>query len=104
MPLADAVETMRLTLPCRPEVRVPGGVTLAGTFTVCDGISVPSGRVWELADAEASEPAVARLAVQATESTASGSSADAFCARPNLATLIDRTSSWSLREATPSAG
>jgi hypothetical protein len=40
------------------------------------GTRVPSGRVWE--SAEAFEPVVARPAVQAAERTASGSSADAF--------------------------
>ena len=62
-----------------------GGVMLAGAFTACDGTRVPSGSVCGSAAAEAFDPEVTRPAVQAADSTASGSSADAFWARPNMA-------------------
>ena len=58
---------------------------LAGAFTAWDGTRVPSGSVCGSAAAEASDPVVASPAVQAADSTASGKSADAFWARPNLA-------------------
>src|SRR5512133_2107909 len=85
MPLAEAVETTWWAWPATPGPNVRGAVRLAGALTAWAGTWVPSGRECGSAAAEASEPVVAIPAVHAAESRASGSSADAFCVRPNLA-------------------
>src|SRR5262245_27006697 len=83
MPLADAVVRTSCRCPTTPGPRVRAGVRLAGACTAFEGTRVPTGSVGVSPAADAWEPVVARPAVQAADSTASGSNADAFCARPN---------------------
>ena len=85
IPLADAVATTWSAWRWMPSGEVVRRSELLGGFTAWDGTRVPSGSVCGSAEAEVSDPVVASPAVQAADSTASGNSADAFCARPNVA-------------------
>src|SRR6476646_10506453 len=87
MPEVEAVATTREALPLIAGATLPGTDTLAGASIAWAGTLVPSGSTWGgFSSAEAAvvvTPTPARLAVHATESAASGSSAEAFWMRPN---------------------
>src|SRR5688500_13982596 len=79
MPFVEAVEMTWSTLPAgTPGAISPGLETLAGASMAPVGSDVPSGRVPGESPAAVALDA-ARLAVQAPESRASGTSAVAFC-------------------------
>src|SRR3954453_11066862 len=86
MPEVETVETTRaVSAPARPGATPPEADTLAGTSMASDGRLVPSGRTTGSAASASAVPAllvVAMLAVQAAESTASGTSASALWPRP----------------------
>ncbi len=84
MPLVEAVRTIRSVEPeVRPRPSV-GSDRLAGASSASVGIVVPSGSTPDspAALAEVPAPTPARLAVQAADSRASGTSVAAFWARP----------------------
>src|SRR5918994_4079124 len=96
MPMVDALATIVLVLPLMPGAVTPGLETLAGASIAWFGMLVPSGRERESSCAAAVvAPAPARLAVQAVDSNASGTSADAFCNRPNFGADISASHSLS---------
>ena len=103
MPLAEAVDDHLLG------VAMDAAGQAARRGEACrslDRLSGDPGAVGQRAGAaaaEASEPAVARPAVHAADSTASGSSADAFWARPNLAIDLLPRYVVRLRARVPSA-
>src|SRR5690242_14326079 len=74
----------------RVAARVTGSPTLAGASMAAAGSTVPSGRVWEPSGSALAEPTPtpARLAVQAAESTASGTIVIARWIRPKLAMSV----------------
>ncbi len=78
--------------PRRPGATTPGAETLAGASIASVGTLVPSGSVAAGSSPRGracSAPTPARLAVQAADSSASGTSAVAFCKRPNRGADID---------------
>src|SRR3954453_23335481 len=92
MPEVDAVETIwaASALPTPGPSRLPSE-TLAGASIAWAGTLVPSGSVGSCRSPAAARGALtpARLAVQAADNTASGTSAVALCRRPNRLADID---------------
>ena len=74
-----------------PGATTPGTDTLAGALMASVGTLVPSGR--EVAADSSAEavlaPTPAMLAVQAADSSASGTRAVVFCIRPNRDVVIE---------------
>lgn len=81
MPEVEAVATTRAALPTTPGATPPEAAeTLAGSSIASAGRLVPSGRAGSVVASASAVPVpvVARLAVQAAESRASGTRAIAF--------------------------
>src|SRR6476646_2460455 len=105
MPEVDALATAWWVLPLMPGATTPGTETLAGALMASVGTLVPSGSVvLGFSEADASlTPTPAMLAVQAAESSASGTRAVAFWIRPKRGADIE-ISLWSNRRAPSSTG
>ena len=80
MPLVEALATTLSAEPAgTPGAMTPGTETLAGASTASAGRLVPSGSVGSSPVAALAVLVAARLMVQAPDSSASGTSAVAFC-------------------------